>query len=67
MFYDCSSLESLPDISKLNTDKINNMNGLFYGFSSLKSLPDISIWNTCNITDCGCMFYDLRCKGNKKM
>ena len=26
MFYGCTSLKSLPDISKLNTDKATNMN-----------------------------------------
>ena len=29
MFYKCSSLKSLPDISKWNTDNITNINGLF--------------------------------------
>ena len=42
MFYECSSLKSLNDISKWNTNKLNNIGGLFYNCLSLKSLPDIS-------------------------
>ena len=42
MFYDCSSLNSLPDISKWNTSNVNNMSGMFYNCSNLSSLPDIS-------------------------
>ena len=42
MFYNCSSLEYLPDISNWNTKNVVIMRGMFYGCSSLKSLPDIS-------------------------
>ena len=35
MFSGCSSLSSLPDISKWNTNNVINMNGMFYGCSSL--------------------------------
>ena len=48
MFYECSSLLSLPDISKWNTNKVTNMSHMFYRCSSLSSLPDISKWNTNN-------------------
>ena len=59
MFNDCSSLISLPDISKWNTNNVKNMSSMFYWCSSLSSLPDISKWNTNNVTDmsflfCGC-------------
>ena len=30
MFYECSSLLSLPDISKWNTKKVTNMSKMFY-------------------------------------
>jgi len=50
LFSDCSSLESLPDISKWNTNNVTEMIFLFYGCSSLKSLPDLSKWNTNNVT-----------------
>ena len=49
--YECSSLISLPDISKWNTEKVINMSFLFMGCISLKSLPDISKWNTKNVKD----------------
>ena len=57
-FYGCSSLLSLPDISKWNIDKANDMSEMFYGCSSLISLPDISNWNTENIEDMSYMFLD---------
>ena len=57
MFRGCSSVSSLPDISKWNTNNIIDMNSLFFGCSSLSSLPDISKWNTSNVNDMNCMFY----------
>ena len=36
LFFDCSSLEKLPDIYILNTKNIINMKALFYNFSLLK-------------------------------
>ena len=45
VFYECSSLISLPNISKWNTNKVNNMNFMFKGCSKLDSLPDLSSWN----------------------
>ena len=56
MFYNCSSLISLPDISKWNTNNVKNMSWMFYGCSSLSSLPDISKWNTNNVKDMHEMF-----------
>ena len=56
MFYKCTSLLSLPDISKLRTNNITNMSCMFNGCSSLISLPDISEWNTTNVTSMNCMF-----------
>jgi surface protein len=49
MFFNCSSLISLPDISKWNTTNVINMKKMFYNCSSLISLPDISKWNTSNV------------------
>ena len=49
MFSGCSSLISLPDISKWNTNNVTNMYRLFYRCSSLSSLPDISKWNINNV------------------
>ena len=50
LFYKCSSLKSLPDISKWKTKNVTDMNMLFYECSSLKELPDISKWNIMNVT-----------------
>ena len=48
MFYRCSSLSSLPDISKWNTNNVTEMSFIFDGCSSLSSLSDILKWNTNN-------------------
>ena len=50
MFCKCSSLISLPDISKWNTINVENMSYIFSGCSSLISFPDISKWNTNNVS-----------------
>ena len=55
MFSECSSLSSLPDISKWN-NKVNNMISMFYKCSSLTSLLDISKWNTNKVTNMISMF-----------
>ena len=57
MFYECNSLISLPDISKLNTSNVKNMVCMFSGCNSLISLPDISKWNTSNVKNMNFMFY----------
>ena len=57
MFQSCSSLIALPDISKWNTNNLENMNKIFYQCSSLISLPDISKWNTNNVYDMSKLFY----------
>ena len=51
MFRKCSSLSSLPDISKWITNNVINMSGLFQFCSSLSSLPDISKWKENNIIE----------------
>ena len=40
MFYECSSLISLPNISKWDTTKITDMSSLFGKCTSLITLPD---------------------------
>ena len=49
MFSNCSSLISLPDISKWKINNINNMSEMFSNCSSLASLPDILKWKIKNI------------------
>ena len=56
LFNGCSTLSSLPDISKWETSNITNMSGMFTTCSSLSSLPDISKWNTNNVTNMSGMF-----------
>ena len=58
MFEKCSSLTSLPDISKWNTNNVINMSSIFCKCSSLSSLPDISKWNINNVTELDHMLYD---------
>ena len=58
MFYECSSLSSLPDISKWNTNNVTNMISIFNRCSSLLSLPDISKWNTNSVRYMSGMFND---------
>ena len=58
--YNSIPLYSLPDISKLNTEKITNMSYMFDGCELLTSLPNISNWDTQKVTDMRYMFN--RCK-----
>ena len=60
MLYDCESLSSLPDISKLNTQNMTDISGIFIYYKSLSFLPDISKWNTQNVTDIKYIFYHCK-------
>ena len=51
MFYECSSLISLPDICNLDTSKITNMKFLFTKCDSLSNISDISKWDTSKVED----------------
>jgi len=57
MFYKCSSLISLPELSRLNSNNVTKINSIFSGCSSLLKLPDISNWNTKNVSDMKCLFH----------
>jgi len=46
MFFGCTSLYSLPDIHKWDTENITDMTGMFTYCRSLNPFPDISGWNT---------------------
>ena len=59
MFYGCSKITELPDISKWNITNINDISFMFYNCSSLTELPDISKWNTINIKDMNNLFMDV--------
>ena len=56
MFAYCSSLTSIPNISKWNTDHVTNMRGMFLNCKSLKTLPDLTCWNTSMVKDMSDMF-----------
>ena len=51
LFYGCSSLISLPNILKWNTDNTGYMGNMFEKCSSLISLPNISKWNTNKLNE----------------
>ena len=51
MFGGCSSLSSLPVISKWNTNNVTDIKGKLSGCLSLSILPNISKWNASNVTD----------------
>jgi len=65
LFYGCSSLKELPDISKWDLSFVINIRYLFYGCSSLKELPDISRWNLALTKDISYLFYG--CTSLKKL
>ena len=56
IFYGCSSLKKLPDISKWDMKNVKDISYMFYLCSSLISLPDISKWNTQNINNLNSIF-----------
>ena len=58
MFYNCSTLTELPDISKLNVSNVSDMRHMFSGCKSLKQLPDISKWKTNKLINIEGMFED---------
>ena len=55
MFYRCSSLKSLPDISEWNTEKVTDVSDML-SFSNIISLQDISRWKTNKFNNMCCLF-----------
>ena len=51
IFYRCSSLTNLPDISKWNISNVTAFSNKFCECCSLESLPDISKWDINNAKD----------------
>ena len=58
MFNSCTTLYSIADISKWNTQNLSNISYMFCKCSSLKFLPNISKWNTSKINNMSFLFYD---------
>ena len=67
MFYNCSSLTSIPDISNWNTKNVIDMSYMFCGCSSLEIIPDISKWDTTNVQNDSCMFDEEILSKNMKV
>ena len=65
MFYECSTLLSLSDISKWDTSNIMDISYIFGGFELLEYLPDISKWNISNVKYMQGML--MGCKSLKKL
>ena len=51
MFYNCSSLTTIP---QLDTSKVTNMSNMFYDCSNLTTIPQL---NTSNVADVSGMFH----------
>jgi surface protein len=60
MFNGCSSLITLPDISKWKFSKVKDISSMFNGCKSLVSIPDISKWETKEVENVSYMFYECR-------
>ena len=58
MFSKNYSLLSIPDLSKWNISKVNDLSFMFFRCDSLLSLPDISKWNISNVKNMSSMFYN---------
>ena len=56
MFYKCSSLLNIDNLSKWNTSNINDMSYMSYECSSLKNISDISKWDTSKVKNMSNMF-----------
>ena len=58
MFFGCSSLTHLGDISKWNKENVTDMSNMFCNCSKLKDkFPNISKWNISKVENLGNMFY----------
>ena len=58
MFFGCTSLISLPDISKWNTSSVTDMSAMFGRCHSLIFVPDISKWDNSKVINKELMFYE---------
>jgi len=56
LFRECSSLKTLPDVSKWDINNVKAISYMFSGCLSLISLPEISKWNTENISNLNNIF-----------
>ena len=59
IFENCTSLSSLPDISKWNTCNVKDISYMFSGCRT-NSIPDISKWNTQNLNNISNLFSECK-------
>ena len=57
MFYGCSNLVSLPNLSEWNTYNVEDMGKAFRGCSSLEYISKELPWNTINVKNMESLFY----------
>ena len=58
MFFGCSSLLALPDLSLWSTERVTDFSGIFGECSSLIFLPDLSEWDLSEAKNISFMFFD---------
>ena len=56
MFYECTELISISEVSEWDTSEITDMSAMFSGCEKLISLPDISKWNISSVSNLSFMF-----------
>ena len=60
MFAHCSSLTSLPDISRLDTSNVEDMSSMFLNCKKLVEIDDISKWEVSKVRSMKCMFFNCQ-------
>ena len=60
MFAHCSSLTSLPDISRLDTSNVEDMSSMFLNCKKLIEIDDISKWEVSKVRSMKCMFFNCQ-------
>ena len=65
MFYECKRLQSVSNLSNIDTILVKDMSFLFYECSSLEYLSNFSEWNTSKVTNMKYIFY--KCKSLKNI
>ena len=58
MFSDCSSLQSVGDLSGWDVNSITDFGRMFYNCPSLQSVGDLSGWDVSSATNISSMFYN---------
>ena len=59
MFRKCKNLKKLPNISKIDTTHVINMEAMFEECNNLE-FPDLSSWNVENVKSMKGLFYNCK-------